>query len=108
MTTGIGTSAAQGCPAGLAWGGNHGDDAGEYSTAAGTTKALAGVVCISPSPSGWSCLSSGIPWRHSGANVGGPCAEAAVPRSRHVWDHPRGCGVEHRDAAGELPAALSQ
>ena len=31
-------------PAGLAWGGTHGDDGGEYSTAAGTTKALSGVL----------------------------------------------------------------
>ena len=80
---GLGNSAAQGCPFGLAWGGTHGDDAGEYSTAAGTTKALSGVVCISQLPGGWSRLSSCTPWRRPCAHVGG-----RVSRGRRSSDAP--------------------
>jgi hypothetical protein len=44
---GISNSAVLGLPSGLAWGGNHGDDEGEYSTEEGIKKALSGVVWIS-------------------------------------------------------------
>ena len=114
---GLGNSAAQGCPFGLAWGGTHGDDAGEYSTAAGTTKALSGVGGrISQLPGGWSRLSSCTPWRRPCAHVGGHVSRGRRPldapsvrsptcmRSRA----PRCCGrVSQRRCHGEMAAGCA-
>jgi len=51
---GSGTSAAPGGPAGLAWGGKHGDDGGEYSTAGGTNKGrVARGVSVFSCPTSW-------------------------------------------------------
>jgi hypothetical protein len=52
MTPGERHQRRTGWPRRLAWGGTHGDDVGEYSTAAGTTKALSGVLCRSASRGG--------------------------------------------------------